>query len=76
MKMSIVRDVLIITSELGNASLLQWTFLEAGFMLLLEPLLQPLVFLVMHPFPQPLLKNLTACSETWLLTQGFCQELE
>lgn len=68
MKTSIVGDVLMITSELRNASLLHWSLLEAGFLLLLEPLLQPLVFLVMHPFPQPLQENLTVCSEMWLLT--------
>lgn len=51
MKMSIIRGMLIITYELGNASLLRWALLETDLLLLLEPLLQPLVFPFMHPFP-------------------------
>lgn len=63
MKMSIIRGMLIITYELGNASLLRWALLETDLLLLLEPLLQPLVFPFMHAFRQPLLESLTACSE-------------
>lgn len=63
MKMSIIRGMLIITYELGNASLLCWALLETDLLLLLEPLLQPLVFPLMNPFPQPLLENMTASSE-------------
>lgn len=55
--------MLIITYELGNATLLLWALLETDLLFLLEPLLQPLVFSFMHPFPQPLLENLAACSE-------------
>jgi len=64
MKMSIIRSMLIITYELGNASLLRWDLLETDLLLLLEPLLQPLVFPFMHPFSQPLLEIWVVCSET------------
>lgn len=53
--MSIIRDMLTITYKLGNATLLCWALLETDLLLLLESLLQPLVFPVMHTLPQLLL---------------------
>lgn len=76
MKMSIIRSMLIITHELGNASLLLGALLETDLPLLLEPLLQPLFFLFRHPFPQPLLENLPACSKMELLVCGIWHELQ
>lgn len=55
MKMSIIRDMLAITYELWNATLLCWALLETDLLLLLDSLLQPLVFPVMHTLPQLLL---------------------
>lgn len=55
MKMSIIRDMLTITYKLGNATLLCWALLETDLLLLLECLLQPWVFPVMHTLPQLLL---------------------
>lgn len=55
MKMSIIKDMLTITYELGNATLLCWALLETDLLLLLESLLQPLVFPVMHTLSQLLL---------------------
>lgn len=51
MKMSIIRDMLIITYKLGNASLLCWPLLETDWLLLSESLLEPLVFPFMHTLP-------------------------
>lgn len=55
--MSIIRDMLIITYELGNASLLCWPLLETDWLLLLDSLLEPLVFPFMHTLPQLLLET-------------------
>lgn len=51
-----IRDMLIITYELGNASLLCLPLLETDWLFLLESLLEPLVFPLMHTLPQLLLE--------------------